>query len=171
MSSRKVLSSDLIFGAALRSIRKYLGLTQIKFAEPLSISGSYVSNLEKSEATPSEAVIREIVSVYRINRNYLETGKGEMFYLVPLTSEKFRQFTTNKESIGRQELIDKYPHLAIEIREPNDEQDNYTTPYISKIVTMLKEMDEDTQKDICLSVEKEKLLRELLRQQEEKKAG
>ena len=44
--------------------------------------------------------------------------------------------------------------------------------YIEKTVKMLDGMDEDTQKDICLSVQKEKLLRELLRQKEaDEKAG
>jgi transcriptional regulator with XRE-family HTH domain len=57
-------------------------LTQIQFAEPLSISGSYVSNLEKGEATPSEAVVREIVSYYNINRTWLETGEGNMFRVI-----------------------------------------------------------------------------------------
>lgn len=45
-------------------------------------------------------------------------------------------------------------------------------PYIAKVAAMMAEMDIDTQKDICLSVEKEKLLRDLLRQREsDKKAG
>jgi transcriptional regulator with XRE-family HTH domain len=41
-------------------------------------------------------------------------------------------------------------------------------PTIDKIVIMLKEMDEETRKDICLSVEKEKLLRDLLKQANDK---
>ena len=44
--------------------------------------------------------------------------------------------------------------------------------YIEKVADMMAGMDEDMQKDICLSVEKEKLLRDLLRQQEsDQKAG
>jgi hypothetical protein len=46
------------------------------------------------------------------------------------------------------------------------------SPYIIKVAEMMSGMDEETQKDICLSVEKEKLLRDLLRQkEEEEKAG
>jgi DNA-binding Xre family transcriptional regulator len=46
-----------------------------------------------------------------------------------------------------------------------------TAPYIRQVAQLMKDMDEDTQKDICLSVEKEKLLRDLLQQRENKKAG
>jgi len=46
------------------------------------------------------------------------------------------------------------------------------TQYITKVTRMMADMDEETQKDICLSVEKEKLLRDLLRQKEsDEKAG
>jgi len=45
------------------------------------------------------------------------------------------------------------------------------TPYIAKVVEMMRSMDDDTQKDVELSVSKEKLLRDLLKQQEDKQAG
>lgn len=44
-------------------------------------------------------------------------------------------------------------------------------PYIASVTTMMRSMDDDTKKDIQLSVEKEKLLRELLREKQGKKAG
>jgi hypothetical protein len=58
-----------------------------------------------------------------------------------------------------------------------EEQSSYapqpsSSPYIEKVAAMMAEMDIETQKDICLSVEKEKLLRDLLRQAaSDKKAG
>jgi transcriptional regulator with XRE-family HTH domain len=79
MSNLKIGSAENTFGNALREARKALGLTQAKFAEPLSITGSYVSDVEKGKATPSEAVVREISEKYRINRNKLETGQGDLF--------------------------------------------------------------------------------------------
>lgn len=78
MSTEKIGSTENIFGESLRRFRKSEGLTQDKFAEPLSISGSYVSDIEKGKAVPSEAVIREIVDKYRVSRIYLETGRGAM---------------------------------------------------------------------------------------------
>ena len=43
-------------------------------------------------------------------------------------------------------------------------------PYIASVATMMRTMDDDTKKDIQLSVEKEKLLRELLREKRGKEA-
>lgn len=50
------------------------------------------------------------------------------------------------------------------VREEHD-------PYIANVATMMRTMDDDTKKDIQLSVEKEKLLRELLKEKQGKKAG
>jgi len=83
MSTGKIGQSENIYGCALRSARKALGLTQAEFAEPLSISGSYVSDIEKGKAVPSEAVTREISERYRINRIFLETCSGEIFGSLP----------------------------------------------------------------------------------------
>lgn len=42
---------------------------------------------------------------------------------------------------------------------------------IQAVIKVMEAMDDDTKKDIRLSVEKEKLLRELLKQREDKEAG
>lgn len=44
-------------------------------------------------------------------------------------------------------------------------------PYISSVSEMMRTMDDDTKKDIQLSVQKEKLLRELMKERQELKAG
>lgn len=49
------------------------------------------------------------------------------------------------------------------VRDPSAD---YYSPITRKIADMVEAMDEETRKDICLSVEKEKLLRELLRQKD-----
>jgi len=97
MSNPKIGSSDNIFGKTLREARKTLGLTQANFAEPLSITGSYVSDIEKGKAIPSEAVVREISEVYRINRERLKAGSGDLF--VPHQDVK-----PNKALFGDKEL-------------------------------------------------------------------
>jgi SOS-response transcriptional repressor LexA len=45
----------------------------------MSITGSYISDIERGKAVPSEAVKRELIEIYRINRLFLDTGEGEMF--------------------------------------------------------------------------------------------
>jgi len=93
MSTTKIGSSDNNLGSRLRCFRLSLSLTQSKLAEPLSISGSYVSDIEKGKAIPSEAVIREIVEKYRLTRLWLETGAGEMY-----AKNKFQEFAEDRET-------------------------------------------------------------------------
>lgn len=44
-------------------------------------------------------------------------------------------------------------------------------PTIQKVIELLEGMDDNTKEDVCLSVQKEKLLRDLLKEKLEKKAG
>lgn len=52
-----------------------------------------------------------------------------------------------------------------------EEAAEYNGGYIAAVSAMMREMDLDTQKDIFLSVQKEKLLRELLKERLDKKAS
>jgi hypothetical protein len=54
-----------------------------------------------------------------------------------------------------------------ELTQPNQPDD----PYISSVSEMMRAMDDDTKKDIQLSVQKEKLLRELIKERQEKEAA
>jgi transcriptional regulator with XRE-family HTH domain len=60
-------------------LRKTLGLTQQKFAEDLKISQTHASALELNTRTIHERIIKMICFTYRVNENWLKTGKGEMF--------------------------------------------------------------------------------------------
>lgn len=68
-----------ILGGNLCIIRKELGLTQTDFAEPLGITGAYVSDLERGLAIPSEPVMRQMESVFGISRDFLLRGEGGLF--------------------------------------------------------------------------------------------
>ena len=52
-----------------------------------------------------------------------------------------------------------------------EKHEEYGKGYIAAVAAMMREMDADTQKDIFLSVQKEKLLRELLIERQQKKTG
>jgi len=77
-----------------------------------------------------------------LSYDWLKTGEGEMF-------------RPAGEGEGRAAL-GGYQHPDLKIQ---------------KIVEMLESMDENTKEDILLSVEKEKLLRDLLQEKRDKKAG
>lgn len=63
----------------LIKLRKYLGLNQKEFAEPLNVSHAAVSSYEKGIRSLTDRTISDICRVYNVNETWLRTGNGEMF--------------------------------------------------------------------------------------------
>lgn len=78
MSTDKSVS-DTKISARVKKIRKISELSQTSFAKSLGIKQPTLSEIEKGVYPPSDSAIRLIVSQYRVNRAWLETGEGEMF--------------------------------------------------------------------------------------------
>ena len=60
-------------------IRKDSHLTQDAFAEKLNLSKNFVWMLEKGERVASERTIIDICREFNVNKEWLLTGKGEMY--------------------------------------------------------------------------------------------
>ena len=60
-------------------VRKLLGYTQEKFAEPIKLSRSFQGGIEKNHRKVNDRLIKMIFFTYGVNENWLKTGKGEMF--------------------------------------------------------------------------------------------
>lgn len=56
-----------------------LNLSKAKFAEPLHISGSFVSMVCNGTKNPSDRTIQDICRVYGVDELWLRDGIGEMF--------------------------------------------------------------------------------------------
>jgi len=69
------------FNERIRAIRQKTGLTQIKFAERVAISSSYLAEIETGVKSMNERVIRLIASEFNVNEHWLRSGEGEMFSL------------------------------------------------------------------------------------------
>ena len=65
----------------LALVRKTLKLTQREFAEKISITTGFVACMEIGERKVNPRIMKLVSSVFNINLNWLETGKGEMFQL------------------------------------------------------------------------------------------
>jgi len=63
----------------IKEVRLAVGIPQIKFAERIAISTSYISEIENGIKEPNERVLRLIISEYNINENWLRHGQGTMF--------------------------------------------------------------------------------------------
>lgn len=66
----------------IKTLRKFLGLTQQEFADSINVERSTVANYELGKRTPKNAVISLICGKYGVSEEWLRTGKGEM--LVPM---------------------------------------------------------------------------------------
>ena len=62
----------------IKALRKFFGLTQSEFGESIGVSRDVVGNLELGRVEPSELIIKMICKTYHVNREWLETGQGEM---------------------------------------------------------------------------------------------
>lgn len=63
----------------IKQVRKYLGLSQAKFAENLCLSGGYVSGLESEKRKTNDRIIRLIGITYGVSELWLKTGEGQMY--------------------------------------------------------------------------------------------
>ncbi len=69
-------------------IREKLQLSQREFGERLGISRDVVSNIESGRVQPKSLLVKHMCDLYGVNEEWLETGNGEMFEVVPKTSKK-----------------------------------------------------------------------------------
>ena len=78
----------------IKQIRKELGLTQMKFAQRIALSTSYLAGMEAGTKKVNERVIRLIVTEFNINEQWLKTGQSDMFASneSPLTAQLVRSF-------------------------------------------------------------------------------
>lgn len=60
-------------------LRKNREWTQDKFAEEMGISKNYVSLIENGKKIPSDRLISDICREFSVNKDWLRSGKGEMY--------------------------------------------------------------------------------------------
>jgi transcriptional regulator with XRE-family HTH domain len=63
----------------IKSVRKALGISQRDFCEGIYLSHSFYSKIETGMRNPNERVYELISNKYKVNKDWLITGKGEMF--------------------------------------------------------------------------------------------
>lgn len=91
----------------LKQIRKKLGCNQNEFAEKLGISVSNISSYEAGRRNPSDAVINLICEKFSVNKEWLETGKGEMF-IQKTENEKIAEFLADVLKAGEDDQRYKF---------------------------------------------------------------
>lgn len=82
------------YGKRVYDLRKQLNLTLEKFGEPLGVTKTAISRIEKEERTITDQMAKAICREYGVNEEWLRTGKGDMF--VPLNrTQQIAKLTTD----------------------------------------------------------------------------
>jgi transcriptional regulator with XRE-family HTH domain len=63
----------------IKAVRKKLGLSQRAFCKGIFLSHSFYAQIESGTRKPNERVYELISTKYNVNKDWLITGKGEMF--------------------------------------------------------------------------------------------
>lgn len=63
----------------IKEIRKYLSLSQEKFAKDIGVSRGSIARFESGELNPSGSTIKAICTIFNISENWLLNGTGDMF--------------------------------------------------------------------------------------------
>lgn len=95
----------------LKILRKSLNLTQSEFANSIGIKGSSYCDIENGKASITERTIISICSIYNVNRQWLEFGKGDIF--INIIENDFLN-TFKKLNNNSQKFILNYAKLNIE---------------------------------------------------------
>jgi transcriptional regulator with XRE-family HTH domain len=70
-------------GERIRAVRKALGISQRDFCGGIYLSHSFYAKIETGTRNPNERVYELISNKYNVNKDWLLTGRGEMFSKPP----------------------------------------------------------------------------------------
>jgi transcriptional regulator with XRE-family HTH domain len=68
------------FAKRLVEVRKRLGFMQKDFAPELDVSLSFLYQVEAAKTKPGFHFFKNLIEKFKVNPQYLFTGKGDMFY-------------------------------------------------------------------------------------------
>jgi len=111
----------------IKAVRKVLGLSQRDFCGGIYLSHSFYSKIETGTRNPNERVYELISNKYKVNKDWLITGKGDMFSETPPDTELLQLTEIIKEldPIFR-ECIIKQIHLMANLHKKSKENQNPT---------------------------------------------
>ena len=109
----------------LIELRKTLKLSQTEFGAKIGLSRDGIASYERGLAKPTGTAITAIINVYNVNREWLETGEGEMFSESrSVTLDKIAKRYNGSETFRA--MLDVYARLT------SDQQNAFET-YVSML--------------------------------------
>lgn len=124
----------MTIGERVKTLRKELGLTLEKFANPIGIHRGSLSAIENDKSGVSDRTLLAICREYGVSERWLRDGEGEMF--VPVTrNEKIARFAGE---LMKDETPDFRRQLVEILADLNDEQWDALADFAEKLANIKK---------------------------------
>lgn len=124
----------MTIGERVKTLRKELGLTLEKFANPIGIHRGSLSAIENDKSGVSDRTLLAICREYGVSEEWLRDGDGEMF--VPATrNEKIARFAGE---LMKDETPDFRRQLVEILADLNDEQWDALADFAERLANIKK---------------------------------
>jgi transcriptional regulator with XRE-family HTH domain len=108
----------------IKAVRTALNLSQKDFCKGIYISQSLYAKIETGERKPTERIYELISNKYKVSKDWLITGKGDMFSISPpdVELEQLLEIIRGLDPLFRDYIIQQVKQLANLHRKSNEEQ-------------------------------------------------
>ena len=103
-----------MIGDNIRTLRELNNMSRREFGEALYVSQDVINNLERNRVAPTELMIKCICDTFQVNREWLETGEGEMFAPTTEQAETARMIEAISDSPAMRSLLAACAQLSDE---------------------------------------------------------
>ena len=103
-----------MIGDNIRALRELKNMSRREFGEDLYVSQDVINNLERNRVAPTELMIKCICDTFHVNREWLETGEGEMFEPTAEQAETARMIEAISDSPAMRSLLATWAQLSDE---------------------------------------------------------
>jgi transcriptional regulator with XRE-family HTH domain len=98
----------------IKAVRTALNLSQKDFCKGIFISQSLYAKIETGERKPTERIYELISNKYKVNKDWIMTGRGDMFSIPPpdVELEQLLEIIRGLDPLFRDYIIQQIKQLA-----------------------------------------------------------
>ena len=97
-----------------KQLRDELGKSQTEFGAGIGVSRSVINNIERGVTEPSDVFLNHLCDVYNVNREWMETGEGELFDKSEQLDETAKLIESISDSPAMRSLLATWAQLSDE---------------------------------------------------------
>ena len=126
----------------LKKLRRTLDLTQQEFADKISVKRNTVATYEMGRSLPSDAAVSLICREFNVNEEWLRTGKGDIFKVIPEEDEVAVYVSDLLESNGENDFYNIIIEVMKTYNELDEKSKKVLTAYSKQLVKNLSKRKE-----------------------------